>query len=82
MAIRTAISPKIQPLVRRAVQNHGIRPMTVLSKQSGEEYKKQVCTGMGVWMSDDRLERTIICLNVRVNLKQNETKRNQTKRLT
>ena len=41
-SIRTAISPKIQPLVRRAVQSHGTRPMTVLSKQSAEEYKKQV----------------------------------------
>ena len=42
MAMRTAISPKIQPLVRRAVQSNGIRPMTVLSKESAEEYKKQV----------------------------------------
>ena len=44
MAIQTAISPKLQPLLRRAVQSHGniVRPMTVLSKQSGDEYKKQV----------------------------------------
>jgi len=41
MAIRTAISPKLQPLVRRVVQSHGVRPMTVLSKQSGEDYRKQ-----------------------------------------
>jgi len=41
MAIRTAMSPKLQPLVRRAVQSQGIRPMTVLSKESAEEYKKQ-----------------------------------------
>mmetsp|Transcript_14989 Transcript_14989/g.31094 ORF Transcript_14989/g.31094 Transcript_14989/m.31094 type:complete len:173 (+) Transcript_14989:223-741(+) len=39
MALRTTTA-KIQPLVRRAVQSNGIRPMTVLSKQSGEEYKK------------------------------------------
>jgi len=49
-AIRTAISPKLQPLVRRAVQSHGVRPMTVLSKQSGEDYKKQNYT--------DRMNRT------------------------
>jgi len=41
MAINTAISPKLQPLLRRAVQSHGVRPMTILSKQSGEDYKKQ-----------------------------------------
>ena len=41
MALRTTTA-KIQPLVRRAVQSNGIRPMTVLSKQSGEEYKKMV----------------------------------------
>jgi len=41
MALRTAVGNKIQPLVRRAVQSHGVRPMTVLSKQSAEEYKKQ-----------------------------------------
>jgi len=43
MAIQTAISPKLQPLLRRAVQSHGniVRPMTVLSKQSADEYKKQ-----------------------------------------
>ena len=37
-----ALPTKIQPLVRRAVQSQGVRPMTVLSKQSGEEYKKLV----------------------------------------
>jgi hypothetical protein len=44
MIIRTTISPKLQSLVRRVVQSHGnsLRPMTVLSKQSAEEYKKQV----------------------------------------
>ena len=42
MSIRTAISPKLQPLLQRAVQNHGVRPMTVLSKKSAEEYQKQV----------------------------------------
>ena len=42
MALGTAIRPKVQPLVRRVVQSHGVRPMTVLSKQSAEEYKKQV----------------------------------------
>mmetsp|Transcript_25883 Transcript_25883/g.55359 ORF Transcript_25883/g.55359 Transcript_25883/m.55359 type:complete len:174 (+) Transcript_25883:108-629(+) len=41
MSIKTAISPRLQPLLRRAVQNHGARPMTVLSKTSAEEYKKQ-----------------------------------------
>ncbi len=41
MALRTTTA-KIQPLVRRAVQSNGVRPMTVLSKQSGEEYKKMV----------------------------------------
>mmetsp|Transcript_14717 Transcript_14717/g.23804 ORF Transcript_14717/g.23804 Transcript_14717/m.23804 type:complete len:173 (+) Transcript_14717:79-597(+) len=41
MSIKSAISPKLRPVVQRAVQSHGIRPMTVLSKESGEEYKKQ-----------------------------------------
>mmetsp|Transcript_2936 Transcript_2936/g.7043 ORF Transcript_2936/g.7043 Transcript_2936/m.7043 type:complete len:174 (-) Transcript_2936:253-774(-) len=41
MSIRSAIRPKLQPLVERAVQQHGVRPMTVLSKASAEEYKKQ-----------------------------------------
>lgn len=50
MSIRTAISPKLQPLLQRAVQNHGVRPMTVLSKKSAEEYQKQNYT--------DRMNRT------------------------
>jgi hypothetical protein len=37
-----ALSAKTRPLVQRAVQSQGIRAMTVLSKQSGEEYKKMV----------------------------------------
>jgi hypothetical protein len=43
MSLKSIVSPKLRPLVQRAiVQQHGIRPMTVLSKESGEEYKKQV----------------------------------------
>lgn len=29
-------------MIRLAVQQHGLRPMTIQSKESGEEYKKQV----------------------------------------
>jgi hypothetical protein len=42
MALKTALSPKLRPVLQRGLQLHGSRPMTVLSKQSGEEYKKQV----------------------------------------
>ena len=46
MSLKTAISPKLQPYLQRAIQNHGglVRPMTVISKSSAEEYKKQVRT--------------------------------------
>ena len=36
------LSSKTQPLIQRAVYSQGIRSMGVLSKQSGEEYKKMV----------------------------------------
>jgi len=50
-AIRTVTNQKLQPLVRRALQSpNGVRPMTILSKQSGEDYKKQNYT--------DRMNRT------------------------
>lgn len=62
MAMRTAISPKIQPLVRRAAQSHGIRPMTVLSKESAEEYKKQVRVSTTVQrVKNDALHCRNIC---------------------
>jgi len=37
-----AIRTKLQPLVQRVVRSQGVsaRPMTVLSKQSGEDYRK------------------------------------------
>ncbi len=38
----TALSPKLRPLMQRAIQTQGTRAMTVLSKESGEEYKKMV----------------------------------------
>jgi len=41
MSIKTIISPKLQPLFQRAIQNHAIRPMTILSKTSAEEYEKK-----------------------------------------
>merc|ERR1712224_402736 len=43
MSLRSAVTSKLQPTLQRAVQNHGgvIRPMTVISKSSAEEYKKQ-----------------------------------------
>ena len=37
-----AVSPKMQTLIQRSVKLQGTRAMTVLSKQSGEEYKKLV----------------------------------------
>ena len=37
-----AVSPKMQTLIQRSVKHQGTRAMTVLSKQSGEEYKKLV----------------------------------------
>jgi hypothetical protein len=33
---------KIRPSVQRLATTHGLRSMTILSKQSGEEYKKMV----------------------------------------
>jgi hypothetical protein len=42
MSLKSAVSPKLRPLVQRAVKLNGARPMTVLSKESAEEYKKQV----------------------------------------
>ena len=39
MALKTA---RLRPMLQRAVQVNSARPMTVLSKQSAEEYKKQV----------------------------------------
>jgi hypothetical protein len=38
----TALSPKLRPLIQQAVKSQGARTMTVLSKLSGEEYKKLV----------------------------------------
>jgi hypothetical protein len=38
----TSFSPKLRPLVQRAAKSQGARAMTVLSKESGEEYKKLV----------------------------------------
>jgi hypothetical protein len=64
MIIRTTISPKLQSLVRRVVQSHGnsLRPMTVLSKQSAEEYKKQV-----------RPELVCVCVCVFVQIAEIDT---------
>ena len=44
MSLKSAVSPKLRTLVQRSIveQHGGIRPMTVLSKESAEEYKKQV----------------------------------------
>ena len=44
MRLRTAVSSKFQPVLQRAIQQHGgvFRPMTIISKSSAEEYKKQV----------------------------------------
>lgn len=39
-----ALSPKLRPLMQRAVVSQGTRAMTVLSKESGEEYKKMTYT--------------------------------------
>lgn len=45
ISLKSAVSPKLRPfLVHRAVQMNGSRSMTVLSKESAEEYKKQVST--------------------------------------
>lgn len=46
MSLKTAISPKLQPFLQRAIQNHGglVRPMTMMNKSSAEEYKKKVRT--------------------------------------
>eukprot|EP00980_Cylindrotheca_fusiformis_P005730 scaffold1194_cov127-Cylindrotheca_fusiformis.AAC.7 len=38
----TALSSKLRPLIQRAVKSQGPRSMTILSKESGEEYKKLV----------------------------------------
>jgi hypothetical protein len=38
----STLSSKMLPLARRAVMTNAVRPMSVISKQSGEEYKKQV----------------------------------------
>jgi hypothetical protein len=38
----TALSPKLRPLIQRAVKSQSARAMTVLSKQSAEDYKKLV----------------------------------------
>ena len=42
ISIRSVFRPKLHPVVHRAFQQNGVRSMTVLSKSSGEEYKKQV----------------------------------------
>lgn len=38
----TTLSSKLRPLMQRAVKSHATRSMTVLSKESGDEYKKLV----------------------------------------
>lgn len=40
----TALSPKLRSLIQRAVKDQGTRAMTILSKESGEEFKKLVGT--------------------------------------
>jgi succinate dehydrogenase (ubiquinone) cytochrome b560 subunit len=43
MSLRTAVCSKLHHLIKSAVRNHGgvFRPMTIISKSSAEEYKKQ-----------------------------------------
>jgi hypothetical protein len=42
MMSMSVIAPKLQTAMQKAVKNQVSRPMTVMSKQSGEEYKKKV----------------------------------------
>jgi hypothetical protein len=38
----TILSSKMQPLIQRTLKSQGTRAMAILSKESGEEYKKLV----------------------------------------
>jgi hypothetical protein len=42
MSIKSAVSPNLRPWLQRAIQLNGARPMSILSKDSAEEYKKKV----------------------------------------
>jgi hypothetical protein len=42
MMSMSVIAPKLQTALQKAVKNQVSRPMTIMSKQSGEEYKKKV----------------------------------------
>jgi hypothetical protein len=42
MMSMSVIAPKLQTALQKAVKNQASRSMTIMSKQSGEEYKKKV----------------------------------------
>lgn len=49
-------SNKLRPMLQRALKSQGTRPMTILSKQSEEEYNKMVSGAFGLqvvaWMHE------------------------------
>jgi hypothetical protein len=43
MSLISFSTPTLKNALKRVMHSHNVRAMTVLSKESGEEYKKMVC---------------------------------------